>query len=89
METETVIYNQTNFETYRNNFKYYYLIETDDFTFEGEIVLGNGEHGGESYKYVSHLEEESEDEMDDVQREAVEKYLDDNINELVFNAKKL
>lgn len=86
---ETIIYNQTHFETYKNNFKYYYLIKTIDFVFEGEIILGSGEHGGESYKYVSHLEESSEDEMDEVQREAVEKYLDDNIVELVFNAKKL
>ena len=86
METETVIYNQTNFETYKCNFKYYYLIETSDFTFEGEIVLGSGDHGGESYQYVSHLEESSEDEMDEVQIEAVEKYLDTNLKELVLDA---
>jgi len=86
---ETVIYNQTSFETYRNGFSYYYCIETTDFLFEGEIILGSGEHGGETYKYVSHLEESSDDKMDEVQMEAVEKYLDDNIKELVFNAPKI
>lgn len=85
---EAIIYNQKSLEVYRNNFKYYFTLETIDETYDGEIVLGTGNHGGETYKYVSHIEFDDE-ELNDVETEALEKYFDDNLNEVVFNAPKI
>lgn len=44
-----------NLEVYRFN-GYYYFINNDNQQ-EGKIILGTGNRGNESYKYVSHLED--------------------------------
>ena len=83
MEAQTIIVNQTNFELYRDIFRYFFILETTDFEYEGEIILGSGNHGGESYSYVSHVEFSSDDEMEEEEQEIFEKYLDDNINDVL------
>ena len=82
------IKNFDSIETYINNFKYYFLLCTD-VTIEGEIVLGSGEHGGETYLYVSHVEYSSDNVLNNEETEVLETYLQDNINELVFNAESI
>lgn len=71
-------------ETYRDSFRYFVVYKGE---FEGEIKIGSGEHGGETYRYVSHIEWDDDNEPEN--SEEIERYLDANLKELVFNAEKI
>ena len=76
-----------NIEIYKWNGSIYFLDK--EKSIEGSIIIGYGNHGGEIYAYVSHVEFEN-DSNDDVWAldEDYTDYFDKNID-LVLNAKEL
>lgn len=76
-----------NIEIYKWNRSIYFLDK--EKSIEGSIIIGYGNHGGEIYAYVSHVEFEN-DSDDDVCAldEDYTNYFDKNID-LVLNAKEL
>lgn len=67
-------------EVYRYGRRYYFIDnETQN---EGEIYLGTGEHGGEYYKYVSHIDM-FDTVIDDKLTELYESWLEDHIDEIL------
>lgn len=73
-----------NIEVYRFSGNYYFI--DNDTKHEGKIVLGTGNRGNESFKYVSHLEEC--DELSDEEQDKYITYLESNFD-LIKNAKEL
>jgi hypothetical protein len=71
-------------ETYQDSRKYFVVYKGE---FEGEIILGRGNHGGETYIYLSHIEWDDDNEPEN--SEEIETYLEANLNELVLNAEKI
>ena len=67
-----------NIEFYRFGFNHYFIDNDNDI--EGTIVLGKGQHDGESYEYLSHLEFD-DDDIDDAIKEAYHNYIYDHIEE--------
>lgn len=78
---ETIKYNSLDLYTW--NFKYYYSFTSNDCLLEGEIIIAYGDHGGERYPYISHVEQSSDDQMTDEQQELFEQYLEENINKVL------
>jgi hypothetical protein len=76
-----------NIEVYKFSNRVYFV--DNDTKVEGTIVLGYGNHGGETYPYISHIEIEDYKGMDETEcEEMYEAYLDNNLDK-VLNAKKL
>jgi hypothetical protein len=88
MDIETYKYQSIGGDRITTMYDYYVTVTIGDNVHEGRIVLGKGDHGGESYQYVSHIEWE-ENELDEDTTEQIETMLEENIVEMVFGAKKL
>lgn len=67
-------------EVYRHGIRYYFI--DNDTQKEGEIYLGTGEHGGEYYKYVSHIDM-FDNVVDDELAELYKNWLYDHIDEIL------
>ena len=67
-------------EVYRHGNRYYFI--ENETQHEGEIYLGTGEHGGEYYKYVSHIDM-FDTVIDDELTELYENWLEDHIDEIL------
>jgi hypothetical protein len=76
-----------NIEIYKFNRSIYFI--DNDNGVEGSIIVGYGNHGGEIYAYVSHVEfvDDSDDDVWALDEDYTN-YFDKNI-ELVLNAKEL
>jgi hypothetical protein len=76
-----------NIEIYKSNRSIYFI--DNDNGIEGSIIVGYGDHGGEIYAYVSHVEfvDDSDDDVWALDEDYTN-YFDKNI-ELVLNAKEL
>lgn len=86
---ETLIFNERTVGLYQSGGSYYFILNEDNDDFiEGEIVIGNGEHGGETYSHVSHVEFSSDDELDEVEQEEFETYLDNHLIK-IFNSERI
>lgn len=68
-----------NIEFYRFNGCYY--LHNTSTGVEGKIILSSGNHGGEVYAYVSHVEFDFE--LNDFTRELYEDYAYDHIDEIL------
>jgi hypothetical protein len=68
-------------EFYRFGSGYYFI--DNNTSVEGKIVLGRGNHGGETYDYVSHIE--FDEELPEFIEEQYKEYIDNHLND-VFRA---
>jgi hypothetical protein len=73
-----------NIEVYKWGLDYHF--NNDETEEEGKIILGSSPPGGETYKYVSHLEEC--DDISEERQDEIISFLEDNFN-LILNAKPL
>ncbi len=76
-----------NIEVYRFSNKVYFI--DNDSEIEGVVVLGYGNHGGEVYPYVSHVEiDDYKGATPDMWDEFYETYFEDRLD-IILNANEL
>ena len=66
-------------EFYRFGNGYYFI--DNDTNVEGKIVIGEGNHGGETYAYVSHIE--FDEELPETIEEEYEEYINNHIDDAI------
>lgn len=75
-------------KTYTWNFSYHFEYESDGKLTEGDIIIGSGNHGGETYPYVSHIEITDGTELSDDTIEEIETELENNYDKYIVHAEK-
>lgn len=69
---------------YRSGSTYYF--EIDGTFYNGKIILGKGNHGGEVYEYVDYLDWDSDEHEN---AEEIEEYIENNLYNILKNAEQL
>ena len=75
--------------TYTWNFGYHFEYIWGDDVAEGDIIIGSGNHGGETYPYVSHIEITNNVQLPVDVIEAIEEALENDYTKYITNAEKI